>query len=373
MFDLEKIEVISFDCYGTLIDWETGILNFFRPFFKKSTKIVSDEEILQQYAHFESSAQKGEYRSYREVLAEVMKEMAQYYLFGTENLSENSLAESLKQWLPFSETTTCLQRLGQKYKLAVISNIDDDLFLHSQKLLGVNFSYVITAEAVRSYKPSLDNFHFALKQMGITKEKILHVAQSRYHDLAPAKELGIKNVWVNRNKYKNRSGATNEVRLIPDKEITDLVELTDLAGVSGEIPELTRSAGAVVLNDESQVLIVSQHGTSWSLPKGHIDPGEDNLTAAIRETYEEAGINPENLSYVRELGSYQRYRISGSGEEDRSELKTIFIYLFTTSQKELKPIDPENPEARWVERETALELLTHPADQDFFRSLINLF
>lgn len=127
----------------------------------------------------------------------------------------------------------------------------------------------------------------------------------------------------------------------------------------------TRSAGGVVVNPEGRILVVNQRGTSWSLPKGHIDEGEDAFDAARREIYEESGI--DQLEYVRELGSYQRYKIGKGGfGEDSSELKVIAMFLFTTNETELKPQDPENPEARWVEKNKVADLLTHPKDKEFF-------
>jgi ADP-ribose pyrophosphatase YjhB (NUDIX family) len=127
----------------------------------------------------------------------------------------------------------------------------------------------------------------------------------------------------------------------------------------------TRSAGGVVLNDEGEVLVVSQRGRSWSLPKGHIDRGEDALAAAKREIYEESGVS--DLELVRELGTYERNKISVDGGEDRSERKAITMFLFRTREKTLKPVDPDNPEARWVEKSQVATLLTHEKDQEFFR------
>ena len=121
----------------------------------------------------------------------------------------------------------------------------------------------------------------------------------------------------------------------------------------------------MVLNEEGKVLVVSQRGKSWSLPKGHIDRGEDALTAAKREIYEESGIR--DLELVRELGTYERNKISLDEGEDRSERKAITMFLFRTREKELKPVDPDNPEARWVERSQVAPLLTHEKDKEFFR------
>jgi len=129
----------------------------------------------------------------------------------------------------------------------------------------------------------------------------------------------------------------------------------------------TKSAGGVVLNKHGQVLIVNQNGNSWSLPKGHIDPGEDAPSAAERETREESGIS--QLEFLRDLGSYQRFRIGLDGAEDKSELKTIIMYLYRTTQMKLQPEDPDNPEARWVDVEEVENLLTHPKDKEFFRAI----
>jgi ADP-ribose pyrophosphatase YjhB (NUDIX family) len=129
----------------------------------------------------------------------------------------------------------------------------------------------------------------------------------------------------------------------------------------------TRTAGGVVVNPEGQILVVNQRGDSWSLPKGHIDAGEDALEAAMREIYEESGVR--ELELVRELGSYHRYKISEDGGDDFRELKRITMFLFRTPQMELRPIDPANPEARWVEREKVSELLTHWKDKEWFAGL----
>jgi ADP-ribose pyrophosphatase YjhB (NUDIX family) len=130
----------------------------------------------------------------------------------------------------------------------------------------------------------------------------------------------------------------------------------------------THSAGGVVTNDEGKVLVVSQHGTSWSLPKGHIDPGENALEAARREIYEESGVR--DLELIRELGTYERHKIGVNGGEDRSELKAITMFLFRTREKSLRPVDPDNPEAKWVERSKVAPLLTHEKDKEFFERVV---
>ena len=132
---------------------------------------------------------------------------------------------------------------------------------------------------------------------------------------------------------------------------------------------LTYSAGGVIVNPRGEVAICNQKHNSWSLPKGHIDPGEDARTAAIREIKEETGLT--DLEFVRELGTYERYRIGKDGVgDDTAEKKSITMFLFTTTERiKLIPEDPENPEARWVPIAEVTALLTHPKDKEFFESV----
>ena len=134
------------------------------------------------------------------------------------------------------------------------------------------------------------------------------------------------------------------------------------------VPKRTVSAGGVVLNARGQVLVVSQHGNSWSLPKGHLEPGEDALSAARREIHEETGI--AQLEWMGDLGSYERPRIALKGGDDPSEIKTIHFFLFRTKSTELSPIDPHHPEARWLVPAAAVALLTHPRDRQFLASVL---
>lgn len=131
----------------------------------------------------------------------------------------------------------------------------------------------------------------------------------------------------------------------------------------------TVAGGGIVLGPNKKVLLVNQNGNSWSLPKGHIDPGEDSLKAATREIKEESGIS--FVTMLKKLGTYERYRMGKNPKvEDKTELKEITIYLFTTPQENLAPTDPHNPEARWVEPDNVANLLTHPKDKEFFESVL---
>ena len=130
-----------------------------------------------------------------------------------------------------------------------------------------------------------------------------------------------------------------------------------------------RSAGGVVIGPTRKVLVVNQHNDSWSLPKGHVDPGETPRQAAVREIREESGV--KELEFIKELGTYERYRIGKGGVgEDLTDLKRITVFLFTTKQAELAPEDPVNPEARWVDSDVVAGLLTHPKDQAFFAQVL---
>src|SRR5882724_2339037 len=129
-----------------------------------------------------------------------------------------------------------------------------------------------------------------------------------------------------------------------------------------------RSAGGVVVNTQGLVVVVSQRGVAWSLPKGHIEQDEDPREAAVREIREESGIT--RLTYIKDLGSYVRYRMDEHGKEDPTQSKEITLFLYLTDEQILKPIDPKNPEARWVHPDQVPELLTHPKDKDYFRSLL---
>ena len=140
------------------------------------------------------------------------------------------------------------------------------------------------------------------------------------------------------------------------------------ARTSPNLMNKTFSAGGVVVGPHGRVLVVNQNNNSWSLPKGHIDAGEEALEAAKREIHEESGI--DELTFVRDLGSYERPKLALGGGDDRSEIKNIHMFLFKTSRKVLKPIDRENPEAQWVEKEKVAGLLTHPKDKQFFLSVM---
>ena len=159
-----------------------------------------------------------------------MQEFGKRFNFEPTETEVKCLSESIKNWQPFPDTVAALAALKQKYKLAVISNIDDDLFADTAKHLKVELDWLITAEQVRSYKPSTRNFEIALATMGIAPEKLLHVPQSVYHDIVPAASMGISTVWVNRRHEKTGFGATLPASGQPDWEVPDLKTLVEAIG-----------------------------------------------------------------------------------------------------------------------------------------------
>ncbi len=228
MLDFSRFEWLSFDCYGTLIDWESGLLGYLRPLLKGKDCDISDARILALYSEFEPRHQAGDYRTYREVLTAVVRDYACELRFEVTDNEAKGLAESIRQWQPFGDTVAGLQRLHSRYKLAVLSNIDDDLFAYTAAKLDVGFDAVVTAQQVHSYKPSLNNFEALLRQHPIPRESLLHVAESLYHDVAPAHSLGIATVWVNRRQGKE-AAASKLAEVKPDLEVPDVGRLAELA------------------------------------------------------------------------------------------------------------------------------------------------
>ena len=225
--DFKQFKFLTFDCYGTLIDWESGILHALRRILKAHNKNLDDGQILNLYAELESGAESGAFKPYRDVLREVVNGFAHHLGFQASDAEADALPESLKHWRPFPDTVSSLKSLARHYKLCVISNIDDDLFAHTARHLEVPFHVVVTALQARSYKPSHNNFRRALEKIGSPKEEVLHVAESLFHDVAPALALGIKSVWVDRSKGK-RGRASRVADVTPDLEVPDLKALADL-------------------------------------------------------------------------------------------------------------------------------------------------
>jgi 2-haloacid dehalogenase len=226
--DFSQFRVLTFDCYGTLIDWESGILVALNRALDAHGRAIPAQQLLAAYSEIEPQIQSEDYRLYRDVLAEVMRRLGTRFNIGFTPAEIASLAESIREWQPYPDTVAALCRLKSRYQLAIISNIDDDLFAHSAKKLDVPFDFVITAQQVGSYKPSLRNFEVALQRIGLPKEKVLHVAESIFHDVVPAGSLGLKTVWVDRQRQTGMK-ATKATSGRSDLTVMSLRELADAA------------------------------------------------------------------------------------------------------------------------------------------------
>lgn len=223
--DLTNIKVLTFDCYGTLIDWETGISEALTLLLAKHDLTIDPKCLLQMYATHELTERNKPYQSYRMLLRNVVSSLFSEFKLEASTDEQDFLPHSIKNWPPFADTVKSLNFLNQKYQLGVISNIDNDLFEISHSKMPIPFSWIITAEQAQSYKPNLAPFTLALEQIPYPKENILHVAESNYHDIAPAKHLGIKSVWVRRQEISN---ATLRSSINPDMVVSDLTSLCNL-------------------------------------------------------------------------------------------------------------------------------------------------
>lgn len=229
--DFGPVRALSFDCYGTLVDWESGILGVLRPLIAKHERPAPpDAELLELYGRFEASAQAGGGVRYRDVLRFVLYDFASRLRFALDDpADQNALADALPSWPLFPDAAGALAALKARYKLAILSNIDDDLFARTAERFPVEFDEVVTAEQVGSYKPDPAHFEEALRRLGLDRDQVVHVAQSRRHDIAPANALGIRCVWVDRPSARPGSGATMECAAAPDMVVRGLDELVEAA------------------------------------------------------------------------------------------------------------------------------------------------
>src|SRR4051794_6867032 len=215
--DFGAFDALTFDCYGTLIDWETGITNALAP-------IVSDTDaLLERFAEHEAALEAGEYRTYAEVLELCARRL------GASAEDAREFGRSVRGWPAFEDSAEALAALQQRLRLGVITNCADDLFAASNEKLGVAFDWVITAEQARGYKPRLENFVLAFERIDVPRERILHVAQSLFHDHVPAKALGMTTVWIDRRQGRAGGGATPPADARPDLTTPDLKTFADLA------------------------------------------------------------------------------------------------------------------------------------------------
>jgi len=232
MIELSQFKVITFDCYGTLIDWETGITQLIGPWLDDLKSTVPTDLVITSFAlHQAKHQQTRPAMLYPEVLVKTWRDIE-----GTFGWSENpdrarTFAASVPGWPPFADTVESLRYLSGFYKLVIVSNVDNASLAGTLPRLKVPFEMTVTAEDVQSYKPGLPHFHRALEGLlakGIRKDEILHVAQSKHHDVKPGRELGLTTVWVNRRHDRKGSGATLATQAEPHLTVNSLAELVAL-------------------------------------------------------------------------------------------------------------------------------------------------
>lgn len=226
MNQLESVEVLTFDCYGTLIDWESGIRRVVIELAEEHGVVEQIEGILVDWESIQFEMIAGEYRPYREILQASLDETFYRYCVTLRSDEADRLGDEMGHWEPFPDVPEALARLGQRYKLAVLSNVDDDTLAQSVKRMGGDFDELITAEQVRSYKPQTAHFEEALRRFGTPAERFLHCAFGFKYDQRPALDSGMLTAWV------KRDGWIRDDDVEPTYEVDTVAELAELLGVS---------------------------------------------------------------------------------------------------------------------------------------------
>jgi 2-haloacid dehalogenase len=229
MLDFGRFEILTFDCYGTLINWEAGILPALHRILSAHSKHIGDADLLKLYGDFELCAEQPPFQPYRQVLGSVVRQFGTELGFTPTAEEVRSLADSLPAWKPWPDTVTALRQLKTRFRLAILSNVDDDLFAGTRPQLEVAFDEVVTAQQARAYKPSIDLFNLALRRIQTPAHRVLHIGQSIYHDVVPAQALGLATVWVNRPSARPGIGAVKSAEAKPDMIVASLKELADVA------------------------------------------------------------------------------------------------------------------------------------------------
>jgi len=224
---LDSVTHLTFDCYGTLIDWEQGILTALEPLLANARSRPAPQTILRSFAKHEAREELATWKPYRQVLAAVLSAMAAEFDLSLLAKEPGLLADTLPMWPPFPDTVDALQRLSKRFRLAIVSNTDDALFAETKKQLKARFDVVVTAEQVKSYKPGKAHFDEVLRRLEVPASNVLHVAQSLYHDHMPAQQLGFRTVWINRPSLLAGTGLAPRADIRPDLVFPELSALAD--------------------------------------------------------------------------------------------------------------------------------------------------
>jgi 2-haloacid dehalogenase len=227
--DFSRFDALTFDCYGTLIDWERGILNAFQLVLSRHDVAVDDDGLLELYASHEAAIEGGVYRTYREVLASAARGVCADLGVDPADDAITAFSVSVGDWPAFGDSAAALRTLKARFRLGVLTNCDDDLFAGSNRRLGVDFDWVVTAQQARGYKPRPANFEALFARVDVPRERILHVAQSLFHDHVPAKALGMTTVWIDRRHDRPGFGATPPADAVPDLVCPSMRAFADVA------------------------------------------------------------------------------------------------------------------------------------------------
>jgi 2-haloacid dehalogenase len=227
-FDPSRFRALSFDCYGTLIDWESGLLDAFHAVLDARAMHLDDGLLLETFAGLEHEVEAEAFQTYRVILTKVLERMGDELGFVPSADECAAFAGSVATWPPFADSRVALRRLAERFELIVLSNVDTDLFAGSATQLEVPFAHVFTAGAIGSYKPDPRNFEHLKRHAGVEPNELLHCAQSLFHDIGPAREAGLATVWVNRRVGQAGGGATPASAARPDAEVASLAELVEL-------------------------------------------------------------------------------------------------------------------------------------------------
>ena len=235
--NLRDFDALSFDCYGTLIDWEAGIVAALRPWADSQALDLSDEELLVIFSAHEARVEEDHPRDlYPQILARSIKGMAQELSVEVSDAQAAAFGNSVPDWPAFPDSAEALQRLSAHYALIILSNVDRLSFAGSNKRLAVTFTSIVTAQDIGSYKPDPRNFdalQAERERLGIQSGRLLHVAQSLFHDHVPAKACGLPTVWINRRHANPGWGATPQpdAAVAPDWTFTSMAALADAVEV----------------------------------------------------------------------------------------------------------------------------------------------
>jgi putative hydrolase of the HAD superfamily len=228
---LTDFKALTFDCYGTLIDWEAGMIEALRPLTDKLAKPPSRNAVLEAHARHESEQQvQTPGKLYRDLLATVYRRLAEEWSVPASWSECVAYGRSIRDWPTFPDSAGALRYLKEHYKLVILSNVDNESFSFSNQKLGVAFDAIYTAEDIGSYKPSLGNFQYMLNQLrtiGVNADEILHTAESLFHDHKPANQVGLASCWIYRRHKDEGFGATMDPGAMPryDFRFTSLAEL----------------------------------------------------------------------------------------------------------------------------------------------------